>query len=55
MIATISRNVFRVYYGSVLVGTVLAETSYEAIERVQCKLTEYYPDLKRKAFNAKKV
>lgn len=49
------KSVFRVYCGSVLVGSVVAETSFEAIERVYSKLTEYYPDLKRNTFKAKKI
>lgn len=49
------KSVFRVYCGSVLVGSTLAETSYEAIERVYSKLIQYYPDLKRNTFKAKKV
>ena len=49
------KAVFIVRYGNTPVGSVMAETKWEAIERVYSRMINDHPDLIRGAFKAKKV
>jgi len=42
---------FRVYHNKISVGTIIAHTIYEAVERYASK----FPELERKLFKAKKI
>jgi hypothetical protein len=46
---------FKVFYGNVLVKTVVAHTRWEAVELVYSRLIPEYPHLIRSQFKAKKV
>lgn len=46
---------FRVYYGSVFVKTVVAHSKWEAIEKAYSKLITDYPHLIRSKFKAEKA
>lgn len=46
---------YKVYYGSVLVKTVVAHTRWQAVEIVYSRYIGEYPNLIRSMFKAKKV
>jgi hypothetical protein len=46
---------YKVYYGNVLVKTVVAHTRWEAVELVYSRLICEYPQIIRSMFRAKKV
>lgn len=43
---------YKVYYGEVLVKTVVAHSRWEAVEKVYSKYIDDYPNLKRSLFKA---
>lgn len=49
-----NQYLFKVYYGNVLVKTVVAHTKWEAIELVYSRLICEYPQLIRSKFKAKR-
>ena len=42
---------FRIYHNTNSMGTIIAHTTYEAVERYASK----FPELERKLFKAKKI
>jgi len=46
---------YKVFYGKVLVKTVVAHTRWEAIELVYSRLIGEYPHLIRSQFKAKRI
>jgi hypothetical protein len=49
------KSIFKVYYGNFFVGSVMAETKWEAIEKVYSKMINDHPSLIRGGFNVRKI